>query len=286
MSDPLCSSVQDDQAYYKGIYIGGKDDYGRLRRQHLLHKKVMDNKLIRAPLPTHCPINILDPGTGDGLWMLDALDEYPKATFLGTDINETHFKQIAHKLPPSISFKKQDLLAAWAEEDKNRYDLVHMRYCLSNFVVEKDAEVVRSLLELVKPAGYIELIEADMLSFEGGEDHPGFSEFMRYAAQAFPEVKMNSSAGPKLKTWIEDTGAEAVQEVVFSFKMGVAADTEDMRKETTDNMASIIANFALFGSSRFRRPSLRMLLTIYQKCLITGTARKISRNSMMLSQRS
>ncbi|KAF1960871.1 methyltransferase GliN [Byssothecium circinans] len=215
---------------------------------HLLHKNVMNNKLIRVPLPTQHPVDILDAGTGDGLWMLDALDEFPIATLLGTDINETHFKQIADKLPSPISFKKQDLTASWPEEDKNRYDLVHMRYCFLNFVLEKDAKVVESLFELVKPGGYIVLIEADMLSFEDGENHPGMTEFMKYAARAFPEVKMNPSAGSELKRLIKDAGAQDVKEVVFSFGMGVAADTEGMLKETTENMASIIANFALFGS--------------------------------------
>jgi hypothetical protein len=119
----MASALDKDKAdpsrtgFYKGMEIRQNDEYGRLRRQHLLHKTVMDNKLIRIPLPTERPIQILDSGTGDGIWMLDAANEYPNASFVGTDIQPRHFEQIKN-LPPSITFKVQNLLDTWPAEDQ------------------------------------------------------------------------------------------------------------------------------------------------------------------------
>jgi SAM-dependent methyltransferase len=244
----MASTADEDKAnpsrtgFYKGMEIGQNDEYGRLRRQHLLHKTVMDNKLIRVPLPTERPIEILDSGTGDGIWMLDAADEYPNASFVGTDIQPRHFEQIKN-LPPSITFKVQNLLDTWPAEDRDKYDLVHQRYCLTQFTDEKAIDIVSNLLGLVKPGGFVQFLEADMTSFKGGNEHAGMSEFMRFCKRAFPEAKMNPSSGPSIKNWLKDSGAYEVTEDVLSFEMGVAASSEEMRKETTDNMLAIIANF-------------------------------------------
>lgn len=192
----MTSTLQKDQSdpsrsgFYKGMEVRQNDEYGRLRRQHLLHKKVMGDKLIRVPLPTDRPITILDSGTGDGIWMLDAADEYPNATFTGTDIFPKHFEQLRDILPSSISFKVQNLLDNWPAEDVAKYDLVHQRYCLAQFKPETDAAIVDNLFSLVKPGGFIQFIEADMMSFEGGEGHEGLSKFMQFVEKAFPQVSL------------------------------------------------------------------------------------------------
>jgi SAM-dependent methyltransferase len=202
----MTTTLQKDQAdpartgFYKGMEVRQNDEYGRLRRQHLLHKNVMHDKLIRVPLNTDQAINILDSGTGDGIWMLDALDEYPNATFTGTDIFPKHFEQLKHLLPASISFKVQNLLDDWPAEDGAKYDLVHQRYCLAQFNPEKDAEIVKNLFSLVKPGGFIQFIEADMISFEGGEGHEGMSKFMQFVETAFPQVSSPALSHTKLQS--------------------------------------------------------------------------------------
>jgi hypothetical protein len=63
---------------------------------------------------------------------------------------------------------------------------------------------------------------------------------------------MNHRPGPGIVKWLEQAGATNVKEVIHSFKMGAAADDEEMRTETTDNMEAIVANFAMVGSSKFQ----------------------------------
>jgi hypothetical protein len=76
VESPLNSSsnAPSETGFQKGVNIAQNDEYGRLRRQHPLHKHVMNDKLIQVPFPASRPIKILDSATGDGLWMLDAWD--------------------------------------------------------------------------------------------------------------------------------------------------------------------------------------------------------------------
>jgi hypothetical protein len=145
------------------------------------------------------------------------------------------------------------LLDDWPSEDKEAYDLVHQRYCLALFTEERDKEIVKKLWDLVKPGGYIQFVEADMMSFEGGENHLGLSRFMKFVDKAFPQVNMNHRPGPGVKGWLESVGASAVHEEVFSFKMGAAASSKEMRETTTDNMKAMIASLAMVGSSKTKQ---------------------------------
>ena len=154
------------------------------------------------------------------------------------------------KNPPSaISFKVQDLRKDWPQEDQNKYDLVHQRYCLAQFNEQQDAEIIKNLLGLVKPRGYLQFVEADMTSFETGPDHGGMTKFIDYVTIAFPQVNMNASPGPKIKGWLEDAGAIDVKEEIFTFKMGAAADDEEFRKATEENLMVMIDNFSTVTSS-------------------------------------
>ena len=173
---------------HKGIPIHQNDDYGRLRRQHLLHKQALNDNLIRVSLPTDRPVEILDSGTGDGFWMLDAAEEYPNATLTGTDVSLMHLKQLKDFMPSNIFLREQNLSDRWLAVDEEKYDLVHQRYCLAQFSPEKGAQIVSDLFSLVKPGGFIQLLESDMMSFDSGEGHEGMSEYMEFVDKAFSQV--------------------------------------------------------------------------------------------------
>jgi hypothetical protein len=254
METPLNSSsnAPSETGFHKGVNIAQNDEYGRLRRQHLLHKHVMNDKLIRVPFPSSRPIKILDSATGDGLWTLDAGDEYPHATFVGTDVSYQHFCQIPCNLNPgNISFEVQNLLGEWPAEDKEAYDLVHQRYCLALFTPAQDQEIIERLWELVKPGGYIQFVESDMMIFQRGPEHAGMTRFMTFAEKAFPMAGMNHRPGPAVKGWLESAGAKDVREEEFEFKTRAAAASEEMRKVIAEHVNATIGNMARAASCEF-----------------------------------
>lgn len=65
---------------------------------------------------------MLDLATGDGRWLVAVAKQYPKATFVGTDIVPKHFEEL-EDLPSSISFKTQSVLEDWSEKDHKHSSL-------------------------------------------------------------------------------------------------------------------------------------------------------------------
>jgi hypothetical protein len=209
----------------------------------------MDGELVRVPLSKTAPLRILDSATGDGLWMVDVSAKYPNAQFVGTDILQKHFGQLKN-IPTSISFKIQSVMDEWPAEDHGAYDLVHQRYCLSMFSPEKDEGIVKRLFELVKPGGYIQLVDANLVGYDGGEAHPGMSKLMEFIQRGFTEAGMNPAPGPSISGWLRRAGATEIEETVLSFPMGRLAATPIARKSTKANLEAMIDNFAMIGSSK------------------------------------
>jgi len=219
----------------------GEDEYTRLHKQHDLFKIATGGNFVQVPLPKDQPICIIDSATNDGVWLVEVGEQYPNATLVGADNNPAHFTQIK-KLPPNLSFKTQSIFDPWPAEDKEAYDLVHQRCILALFSPAQGQAAIEGLYSLVKPGGYIQIIEGDLLSFDGGADRPGMAALMDFCEKAFPKAGMNNTAGRYLKDWLETAGATEVESKIISYEMGAAAKTKDMKEATTDHIMDMIDN--------------------------------------------
>ncbi|KAF2711260.1 methyltransferase GliN [Pleomassaria siparia CBS 279.74] len=217
-------------------------EFHRYRVQHALHRSEFNGSMIEAPLPKDRPINILDSATGEGIWMIEEAANYPNATFLGTDIEIAGFEE--HKdLPDQVSFRQQSVLDPWPRNDHERFDLVHQRYGFTNVPIGTCPGVVRHLLELVRPGGYIQLVDADLMGFERGEGHAGMTAMMDFMSQFFAQGGMDPSSGPKLEAWLKAAGVEDVTTRPLSFGMGKAAKTQQLAEDSTWNVLTLVDNF-------------------------------------------
>ncbi|CAG8958460.1 hypothetical protein HYFRA_00009774 [Hymenoscyphus fraxineus] len=232
---------------YKGMSQRQQAEYERLRLQHELHKRAMSGELVRVPLSKTQPIRILDSATGDGFWMLDVSKQYPLASFVGTDLFPNHFKQLKN-LPASISFKAQNVLSDWPDEDSNAYDLVHQRHCIGQFSPEKAAAVIKRLFSLVKPGGYLQIVEASNTHFDAGDKHVYMERAMEFLVRYFAEFGATASPGPSAVGWMREAGVVDIREEVLSIPIGVKAVTPEDQAATTANILNIIDNFAAVGS--------------------------------------
>ena len=75
-------------AYKEGSYLFPNDELenDRLDFQHALFLRTLGGKLHLAPIPEDVQ-NVLDVGTGTGIWAIDFADEYPSARVVGTDLS-------------------------------------------------------------------------------------------------------------------------------------------------------------------------------------------------------
>ncbi|WEW60687.1 hypothetical protein PRK78_006174 [Emydomyces testavorans] len=75
-------------AYKEGSYLLPNDDQenDRLDMQHAVFLRSIKGKLGLAPISKNVQ-NVLDVGTGTGIWALDFADEFPSAEVIGTDLS-------------------------------------------------------------------------------------------------------------------------------------------------------------------------------------------------------
>ena len=88
------------------------DELDRLDLNHYKYTMVQNDQLFLAPIGDY-PQNILDLGTGTGLWAIECADKYPSASVIGTDIAVIQPEYV----PPNLTFQIDDALTPYGPVD-------------------------------------------------------------------------------------------------------------------------------------------------------------------------
>lgn len=96
-------------AYQAGKYMMPNDqpELDRMELEHHNQRLMTDGKLYAAPLDN--PQEVLDIGTGSGLWAIDMADQHPGASIIGTDLSPIQPKWV----PPNCRFEVDDFEQEW-----------------------------------------------------------------------------------------------------------------------------------------------------------------------------
>lgn len=111
----------------------------------------LESKLYLAPLETSHVSNVLDIGTGAGLWAIDFADDFPEANVTGTDISPIQPSFV----PPNLQFEIDDFTKEWTFEVQR--DFIHMRFLGGS--VSDWRHLYESAYRATKPGGWIETHE-------------------------------------------------------------------------------------------------------------------------------
>jgi SAM-dependent methyltransferase len=117
-------------AYKDGKYVYPNDEpeMDRLDLQHHLFSLTFDGKLFTCPVAQKRQIHqVLDAGTGTGIWAIDFADEYPEAQVLGVDLSPIQPLFV----PPNVKFEVDDLEEDWTFTYK--FDFIYCRMMTSSF---------------------------------------------------------------------------------------------------------------------------------------------------------
>lgn len=84
---------------------------------------LFDGELYTAPI-TDDPKNVIDIGTGTGLWAIDFADKFPKCNVIGTDISPIQ----PNWVPPNVTFEITDYNKEWTFKENMQFDYIHLRW--------------------------------------------------------------------------------------------------------------------------------------------------------------
>lgn len=137
-------------AYKDGSYLFPNDELenDRLDFQHAIFLRTLGGKLFLAPIPEDVQ-EVLDVGTGTGIWAIDFADEFSSARVTGTDLSPIQPGMV----PPNLSFYVEDMEGTWANSYK--YDFVHARMMTGSF--HNINHFFQEAFKNLKPGGYLEM---------------------------------------------------------------------------------------------------------------------------------
>ncbi|KAL0632849.1 hypothetical protein Q9L58_008278 [Maublancomyces gigas] len=118
---------------------------------------MMDDKLHLAPIDSN-PQNILDIGTGTGIWAMDVGERYPSAQVIGTDLSPIQPSWV----PPNVRFEIDDAESEWTFK-KNFFDLVHIRNL--GGAIKDWEKLLTEAYKHCRPGGWVDIAEYEMVCF-------------------------------------------------------------------------------------------------------------------------
>lgn len=139
--------------YKDGTYPFPSDEpeQDRLDLQHQLSLHIAGAKLYLSPIQN--PNNILDIGTGTGIWAIDVADLHQSARVTGIDLSPIQPKCV----PPNLDFQIFDFEGdSWNFQRK--FDLIHGRLLIGS--ISNPKQLVQRTYECLAPGGWLEFQDA------------------------------------------------------------------------------------------------------------------------------
>ncbi|KAI0165388.1 hypothetical protein GGR52DRAFT_575479 [Hypoxylon sp. FL1284] len=202
--------------YEHSYPLDNEAEISRLQNQHDVIKDAM-GALVLAPVDlSKSPLKILDSGTADGTWIRDlqATCAPVQHQFYGTDINPADFPADP---PASTVYQVHDVNKPWPEDWNGRFDLVHQRFVLVAGG-PRQKEAVESLGELVKPGGWIQLIEAtNVIPDTCG---PVMHDLVNMMRGVFKAMGADVDVTERIPGWLRDAGFVDVGDRVVHLQLG------------------------------------------------------------------
>lgn len=174
-----------------------EEENWRLEALSKIFAVFMDGKKLLAPVDlARSGLKVLDSAASNGYWLTafrPFLSDPDSCTLIGTDIQD----RFPDPQPKGITLQTQDINKPWPAEWKGTFDFVHQTLVLV-MAGQKQREAIHALLDLVKPGGWVELIEPENSCAD--DDGPAQQQWVAMLKELF---QMQGS-DPKFALGIEE----------------------------------------------------------------------------------
>ncbi|KAK4199611.1 S-adenosyl-L-methionine-dependent methyltransferase [Triangularia verruculosa] len=224
-STSLAESVRDyiyenGRRYHKfreGRYNFPNDDVEQ-QREDMKHQmvKMLCGRLFFAPIER--PHEILDIGTGTGIWAIEMADDFETAQVLGVDLSPHQPEWV----PPNVKFMIDDVESPWLHP-RGHFDYIHSRHTV--MAIKDWPRLMRRALECMRPGGWFEMQEVYHFPISLNDSMPANHPIARYWSLINEGlgnlgVNFHSAAGGKLADMMRDVGFVNVTERVLQIPLG------------------------------------------------------------------
>jgi trans-aconitate methyltransferase len=131
---------------------------------------------------------VADIGTGTGIFLEQLHVHHPETTLDGFDISTALFPAQS-TLPSQISLRQLDIKQPIPQELQGQYDVVHVQMLAAGMLPSEWELVVRNVVLLLKPGGWLQWTECDFLGVKHLSGHPRATvETARRMGRAFRDA--------------------------------------------------------------------------------------------------
>jgi len=196
--------------YKEGKYVLPNDgqEQDRLDLQHHLLLVLLENRLQLAPIGPN-PQNVLDVGTGTGIWAIEFANRFPSARVIGSDLSPIQPEFV----PSNLQFEIDDAEDEWIYSQK--FDLIHGRGLMTCF--SDPRSVLEKAFNQLAPGGYLEMQDGvfPMLCRDGTLEGTALDIWAKECVQAGIKIGREWTNALHYKRWMEEIGFEDVKEKIF-----------------------------------------------------------------------
>ncbi|KAI7971256.1 hypothetical protein EIK77_003555 [Talaromyces pinophilus] len=213
----LFQSIQENgrgyHRYRDGYYFIPDDEQEqeRLDMQHEIMLMTMNRKLYHAPLEERSLPNVLDMGTGTGIWAIDFAFEHPSANVIGTDLSPIQPSFV----PPNCKFEIDDYEEPWTFVQK--FDFVHARMLAGS--ITDGPSLFKQVYDGLAPGGWFELQDFafPVRSDDGSMSGTSFEELNENLVKALSILGKDPALAEKYKALMVSAGFKNVVEIKYKW---------------------------------------------------------------------
>ncbi|KAL0089835.1 S-adenosyl-L-methionine-dependent methyltransferase [Phycomyces blakesleeanus] len=109
---------------------------------------------------------ILDVGCGPGSWCIDIARKYPSVQVIGVDSEDMFPDPVT--VPTNCQLVRYNVLDGLSAFEDNTLDFIHIRFMALSFTVDQYTKVIKDCWRILRPGGYLEMMEADITIYSPG----------------------------------------------------------------------------------------------------------------------
>ena len=165
------------------------------------------------------PQNIIDVGTGTGIWAIEMGDKYSLYQITGIDQSPIQ----PNWIPPNVTFEIDDITKPWLN-DSSTIDFIHVRSMAGSIRGDQDWQTfLAEAFRMLKPGGKIEVadfttrFQCDDGTFQMNSSSKQWEVTLHDIARSMG-IEMETTN--KMHGWLQEAGFASIEEMAHKVPVG------------------------------------------------------------------